>query len=413
MNESRLPVGLGIHYFPDEDHFGEKDLDIWIPELKSLDFRWLALSGSISRAIPEIFLKGLTDAGIEPVLLLDREPISNPKDNLLTPILRSYQRAGVRFIVPFPAPNLSSSWPAGNPQESSPVTQFVNIFSPVAETILAEGITPVFPMVEPTGGYWGLAFLEGCLSGLVRDGHNDLARKMALAVNFSSYNRPLDWGAGGPLRWPEARPYLTPPGSQDHLGFQGYLWADDAVRRVLGESLPMIGLKAGATAGDMTDPDFPPVDPIRQEELNLQVAQIAAASRFSAPVLSLCFWLLSADPDSPQASEAWFRCDGSILPIVESLKRRALSKTTRNSLSARKPFRHYLLLPQDAYALSDGAWASIRKYISAFQPVCGFSIDEASQAQRVTIFGDGASSISKLRLQECGCHVEYLASERI
>lgn len=412
MNESALPVGLGIHYFPDEVHFREKDLELWIPELKALDFRWLVLSGSLSRAIPEIFLKGLTEAGIEPLLLLDREPISNPKD-VFPSILRSYNRAGVRFIAPFPAPNLSSSWPAGDMQGSSPINRFLEIFTPMAETILAEGMTPVFPTVDPNGGYWGLAFLEGCLSGLVRNGRNDLARKMALAVNFSSYNRPLDWGAGGPSRWSEARPYLTPPGSQDHLGFQGYLWVDDAVRRALGESLPMIGLKAGATAGDMTDPDFPPVDPIRQEELNLQVAQVAAASRFSAPVLCLCFWLLSADPDSLQASEAWFRGDGSILPIAESLKRRALSKTTRNSPAAHKPFRHYLLLPQDTYALSDGAWASIRKYISAFQPVCGFSIDEASQAQRVTIFGNSSSTIPALRLQECGCRVEYLAAERI
>ena len=52
-----------------------KDLDLWIPEIQSMGLRWLALSGSLSRAIPEDFLKGLVDAGIEPILLLDRDPI--------------------------------------------------------------------------------------------------------------------------------------------------------------------------------------------------------------------------------------------------------------------------------------------------------------------------------------------------
>lgn len=252
-------------------------------------------------------------------------------------MLRSYRRAGVRFIAPFPAPNASTSWPGGDWQSASPVDQFLEIFPPVAEAILAEGMTPVFPMLDPNGGYWSLAFLEAFLSGMDRCGKGDLVRRLALAASFSAYNRPLDWGTGGLNRWPDVRPYLTPSGSQDHLGFQGYLWMDEIVRRTLGQSLPLLGLRAGATVGDLTDPDYPPVDPLRHSDVNLQVAQIAAGSRFSAPVLCLCYWLMAAEEDDPPASEAWYRNDGSTLPIVDALKRRFLSRICNTPRRSKNP----------------------------------------------------------------------------
>jgi hypothetical protein len=412
MSLLQTPTALGIHYFPDDRHFRSKDLDVWIPELQSLGLRWLALSGSLSRAIPEGFLLRLTEAGIDPLLLLDREPIQ-PATETIEPILRSYRRAGVRFISPFPSPNLDSAWSLKEGGDASPVELFLDVFPPVAEKILSEGMTPVLPMLDPAGNYWSLAFLERFLSGLDRIGKGALARSLALAADFSARNRPLDWGAGGPTRWPEARPYFTPPGSQDQIGFQGYLWTDEVVRRTLGTSLPLIGLQAGATVGDLTDPDFPPVDPIRHSDINLQVAQIAAGGRFSAPILCLCFRLLAAEEDAVEAAEVWYRNDGSTLPIVDALKRRSLAKNLQRSSAARKSLRHYLLLPQEPGALTGRTWDSVRNYLLAFQPVCGFSIEEASQAEKVTILGETTSTITALRLRDSGCRVEYLAADRI
>ncbi|MGB7537372.1 MAG: hypothetical protein WBM17_02420 [Anaerolineales bacterium] len=412
MTASKTPPGLGIHYFPDDRHYRSKDLELWIPELQSMDIRWIVLAGALSYAIPEDFLRQLTETGIEPILLLDREPIQ-PLTDVSGSIFRSYRRAGVRFIAPFPAPNLNASW-AGNDEPSvSPVDRFLTVFPPVAESILAEGMIPVLPMLDPNGNYWSLAFLEAFLTGLDRCGKGELARKLALAVDFSARNRPLDWGAGGSSRWPDARPYLTPPGSQDHLGFHGYAWVDEVVRRSLGTSLPMIGLRAGATVGDLTDVEYPPVDPIRHDETNLQVVQIAAGARFTAPVLCLCFRLLAAEDAAPEAAEAWFRNDGTTLPIVDSLKRRALAKNLHPSPSVRKTLRHYLLLPQDPGSLSAQAWESLRNYLMAFQPVCGFSIEEACQAEKVTILGSTPSTVTALRLRDSGCTVDTLAAERM
>jgi hypothetical protein len=412
MTTSKTPSGLGIHYFPDDRHYRSKDLELWIPELRSMDIRWIVLSGALSHSIPEDFLRQLAETGIEPVLLLDREPIQ-PLTDVAGSIFRSYRRAGVRFIAPFPAPNLNTSWAGSDEPSVSPVERFLTVFPPVAENILAEGMIPVFPMLDPDGNYWSLAFLEAFLTGLDRCGKGELARKLVLAVDFSARNRPLDWGAGGSARWPDARPYLTPPGSQDHLGFQGYAWVDEIVRRCLGTSLPMIGLRAGATVGDLTDVEYPPVDPIRHDETNLQVVQIAAAGRFTAPVICLCFRLLAAEDGALEAAEAWFRNDGTTLPIVDSLKRRALAKNLHPSPVMRKSLRHYLLLPQDPGSLSAQTWESLRNYLMAFQPVCGFSIEEACQAEKVTILGSTPSTIAALRLRDSGCHVDYLAAERM
>jgi hypothetical protein len=410
MIASKSPSGLGIHYFPDDRHYRSKDLELWIPELQSMDIRWIVLSGALSHAIPEDFLRKLTRAGIEPVLVLDREPIQQASD-VTASIFRSYRRAGVRFISPFPAPNLDSSWAEDDPSSCSPVDRFLAVFPPVAESILSEGMLPVYPMLDPEGNYWSLAFLEAFLTGLDRSGKSELARKLVLAVDFSARNRPLDWGAGGSARWPDARPYLTPPGSQDHLGFQGYAWVDEIVRRALGTSLPMIGMRAGATAGDFSDVNYPPVDPIRHTEVNLQVVQIAAAARFTAPVLCLCFRLLAAEDGTAEAGEAWFRNDGTTLPIVDSLKRRALAKNLHPSPTVRKTLRHYLLLPQDPGSLSAPVWESLRNYLMAFQPVCGFSIEEACQAEKVTILGGTPSTLTALRLRDSGCTVDTLAAE--
>ncbi|MFN2299169.1 MAG: hypothetical protein ACK2UB_09995 [Anaerolineales bacterium] len=412
MKKIKAPTGLGIHYFADDRHYRSKDLDLWIPEIQSMGLRWLALSGSLSRAIPEDFLKGLLDAGIEPILLLDRDPI-RPAGEVVASIFHSYRRAGVKFVAPFPSPNLRSSWPSDDGSHFSPVEDFLRIFPPVAELLLSEGMTPVFPMLDPEGNYWSLAFLEAFLAGLDRMGKGELARRLVLAVHFSARNRPLDWGSGGPGNWPQARPYLTPPGSQDHLGFQGYLWVDDVVRRTLGVSLPLIGLHAGATVGDLFDPAYRPVDPNIHAEVNLQVAQIAAGARFSAPILCLCFWLLAAENDDPVAPEVWFRNDGTTLPIVDSLKRRFLAKNVHHPREAAKSLRHYLLLPQEEGALSGSTWDAVRNYLLAFQPVCGFSLEEACQAEKVTIFGRNPSTIAALRLRDCGCRVEFLTADRM
>jgi hypothetical protein len=403
-------TGLGIHYSPNDDAFRQQDAELWIPELQSMGMRWLAVSGRLSRAIPTPFLERIVAAGIEPVLFLAQDEI-RPLDETSRCILRSYQRSGVKLISPYPAPNMRASWPSHQWPGASPVESFLDVFLPAMETILQEGLIPVFPPLQTGGDYWDLSFLESSLTGMIQRNKDTLARKMVIATELSAHNRPLDWGHGGTSRWPTARPYITPPDSQDAQGFQGYAWRDEIIRRIFGASLPMIGVRAGATLGDDLDPAFPGINTSLHAEINLQVAQFAAGGNFSAPMLSILFWVLQAAGDPVADRQAWYRSDGTVLPIVNALKKRAAGTQAAKSAVSRKNIRHYVLLPESPMSLTSALWNQVRGYLQAFQASCGFSLEEALHAEKVTVVGQDASSSVILRLRDSGCFVEFLSPE--
>jgi len=79
-----------------------------------------------------------------------------------------------------------------------------------------------------------------------------------------------------------------------------------------------------------------------------------------------------------------------------------------------KPLGHYVLF----YQFADGSWAekdwtNAKNYIAVFKPTCGFSVDDATRAQFVTIIGGpgGVSMEVEERLQAAGCLVDRVAGE--
>jgi hypothetical protein len=72
------------------------------------------------------------------------------------------------------------------------------------------------------------------------------------------------------------------------------------------------------------------------------------------------------------------------------------------------PIRHYLLLPTYDGEISDVHFDLIRPFVKKHHPTIGFSLQEARQAQRVTIL-DGVGTypdreISQLRSAGCIVH---------
>ena len=59
---------LGFHYAADSLHYREKDLQTWLPELQKMGAGWLTLQAPAERAVPEVFLSGLLQANIRPIL---------------------------------------------------------------------------------------------------------------------------------------------------------------------------------------------------------------------------------------------------------------------------------------------------------------------------------------------------------
>jgi len=423
-------TSLGFHYFPDEAHYRRADLQAWLPELVGLEAKWLTLIGSLTRAVPEAFVKGLLDAGIEPIIHIPAVPTKrDPKGvtaTTLSGLFRTYARWGIRYVVAFSEPNMRAAWAPSDWGQASLVERFLDLALPLLEAQHEAGLQPVFPALRAGGDYWDTAFLEGALAGLQKRDKQELAKNLTFAANLWTYNRPLNWGQGGLKRWPASRPYLTPPGSQDQRGFRLFDWYDEIIRARLGTTRPILSLAGGPTIGDQTDPAFPVLDDLRHASCIQDLAQAIDGGQLPEQVLNVNLWLLAAPAGSPFAGEAYYQPDGATLTAVEALKHmggpgqraahrrvdesKGLAQGDQAENDGPKSLRHYVLLPTFEWGVSEWHWSAALDYVKAHRPVCGFSADEARQAQRVTIVGteQGVSAAVEADLRQAGCTVERL-----
>jgi len=142
-------------------------------------------------------------------------------------------------------------------------------------------------------------------------------------------------------------------------------------------------------------------------------------------VLTCNFWLLSAPADSQLVSHAWYKPDGSQLPVVQQLKDWVANPGTAPSASAKAlpptisypdgsaQISHYLLLPSPEWGAIDYQLEAIRPFIKKYQPTIGFSPVEASHAKKVTVIGGGTSFPESIidGLLAAGCIVEQIGGD--
>ena len=95
----------------------------------------------------------------------------------------------------------------------------------------------------------------------------------------------------------------------------------------------------------------------------------------------------------------------------EELLRRVEELQAAAGRRRQRAIGHYLLFWQEAGRWDEPAWEAARRYIARFQPICGFSIETASQAEYVTIVGDESRfpPAVEAHLQEAGCIVERIS----
>jgi hypothetical protein len=461
---------LGFHYFPDASHYREHDLDVWLPKMQSLGCSWLTMLAPPERAVPEYFIDGLIRAGIQPILHLKLpiEPLR--QESSLQLLLESYAHWGVKYLVLFDRPNMRASWQPSTWAQADLVERFLDLFIPLAEMTRKVGLCPVFPALEPGGDYWDIAFLQAALRGLERRGKMALIDSMALGAYAWANNLPLDWGSGGPERWPTARPYLTPKGAQDQRGFRIFDWYLTVTQAELGFTRPILLLKAGSRIGDHADPDRPKVDEMAHARRNLALArwmcgetQMEDAELCLSPqleavpseVLACNFWLLSAAENSRDHADAWYPSPEKSLPAsglmrqwvegwlktnsspekgIESAQSPNLQITSQlreggvggdsfaatgpdrleeSSKSNAHPIAHYLLLPSYEWGIDEWYLDMTRAFVKEHQPTLGFSIAEASLARRVTVVGGVQAFPDSVieTLQNAGCAVERMIAD--
>lgn len=431
---------VGFHYYPDTLHYRESDLATWLPELTALGAAWLVLRSDLDRAIPEHFLRGLKRAGIEP--LVHFKPALDASLDLreMRTLLEVYARWGVRQVIFFDRPNDRSSWPVSGWVQSDLVERFLDRFLPVAGLAVQTGLSPIFPPLQPGGSYWDTAFLRSALQAMERRRQESVLARLGLAAYGWSGNHSLDWGGGGPERWPDSRPYLTPSDSQDQRGFRIFDWYLAIAEAVLHRPCPLFLLQAGSPS----DPQSSEAGQHDSYQANcLAIARLLGEQPDQAgsvpdplapdnplepippQVMSACFWLLSADARSPHAAQAWFDVEGRPGALASALRdqqreqafnrrQQAAGKGLAGSTrSADHPIRHYLLLPGFEWGVPDWYLEVIRPFVKKYRPTIGFSIEEARLAERVTIVGNSPHFSEEMvyRLESAGCLVEQIGGD--
>jgi hypothetical protein len=418
---------LGFHYFPDTLHYRENDLRTWLPELQAMGVSWLSLRAPRERAIPERFITGLVEAGVEPVLHyhLPFEPAV--PTGQLEMLLAAYARWGVHYVVFFDRPNRRSAWPSRAWATDELVERFLDRYISLALSASSHGLIPVFPPLEPGGDYWDTAFLRASLGGLKRRNPPGLVDDLVLSAYARIEGRPLDWGKGGPESWPASRPYGTPASSQDQRGFCIFDWYLAIARAVLGSTPPILlfGIDALNDAQDEVS-QARQAQHIAHALLSIQSGSAAhgggvpQAVDLPVEILAGHFTHLTGQAGDPQAGQAWFRPGGRYHPAVIALRHQATglvkSAASKGYPAAGRPAHpidHYLLLPSYAWGISDWHLTAVRPFLKKHRPTLGFSLEDAMLAERVTVVGNEydfpEDALNALRA--AGCLVERIGGD--
>lgn len=443
MSNTTYPVPenntrIGMQYFPDTLHYREGDLLTWLPMLKSLGVQWLTLLSPPNRAIPEIFIKGLIENGIEPILHIHQSVSPCPDRKEIELLLHSYADWGVRYIALFDRPNTQAAWSGEAWVQQQLVERFLDIFIEYAEIVCRLGMYPIFSPLEPGGNFWDTAFLRSALQGIKSRGHERLLTRLVIGAYAWPNNQSLNWGSGGPERWPGARPYFTPEGEQNQLGFRIFDWYNTLSEAAINIRLPIIMMGTGCRIGDHKDPNRKKIDAQLHADQNLKIARLLAGEELEESerdenseeipdnVLAGIFRLLSCDAKSPQNGQAWFKANGQTLPIVSMMQnwwansKNDTPKTTnfvkqinKKPAAKNRTIKHYLLLPTYEWGISDWHLEVTQPFIRKHMPTVGFSVEEACLAETVTVVGGEKSFSPQVikQLTDAGCQVRQVSGD--
>ncbi len=420
---------IGFHYFPDTFHYRESDLQAYLPELTEMGASWLVLKSNIDRAIPEYFIQSLLQKGIEPIIQFDFSLTHPPTPGDCAMLFEAYARWGVHGVILFDRPNALSSYPAAGWAQQDLVERFIDSMLPLSLAALQSGLIPIFPPLEPGGSYWDTAFLQAALESLDRRKQNLLLQNLVISAYAWTGERPLNWGAGGPERWPEAHPYSTPADSQDQRGFRIFEWYQAAAKVVLKRTVPIIMLQAGIDQDPLKN-ETAIVNIDIQPDVATGIIKLLCGKAIMDPlapqgvmdamppeVLACNFWLLADEPTGQFAKQAWLVPDSSFDKTVAEVKRAVeeLVQDPSAMLQAdpNHPLKHYLLVPTYDWGVADWHLEIIRPFVKKYRPVIGFSLEEASLAREVTVIGNTHSFTEEAlnHLRNTGCKVRRISGD--
>lgn len=409
---------IGFHYFQDLNHYQSRDLALWQPELESLQAGWLVLKASPNYAIPEEFITGLLDSDVQPIIHFDIPVNSDYRPEDLRILLSSYARWGVKYVIFFDRPNMKSSWLHDTWSQGDLVERFLDRYLPFVRAAEQNGLTPIFPPLQPGGDYWDLSFLKKVLNLVKQRRSLDFVSNLHIAVSSQTFNHPLSWGAGGKRNWKVPRPYSKSEiGEEDHLGFNTWQWYTDLVNSILGIE-PKLFLFYFGSADIKQSVLDPKVSFEELIDFAMKPSEEAGrAAEQKNNILACLFWILSTSEPNEDGRTAFFDITGEVkVPEIKSYKEK-LENTRKQNLeyvvSDRLaewiyPIDHYLLLPSYEWGIPENTLDRIRPIMRDSRPTIGFSLIEATNARKVTVWNEnGAFSVKDIDiLREAGCLID-------
>jgi hypothetical protein len=90
-----------------------------------------------------------------------------------------------------------------------------------------------------------------------------------------------------------------------------------------------------------------------------------------------------------------------------------VQQINNNPVSNGRTIQHYLLLPVYEWGISDWHLEVTQPFIRKYMPTVGFSVEEACQAENVTVVGGEKSFSPKVikQLTDAGCHVRQVSGD--
>ena len=409
---------IGFHYFQDLNHYQSRDLALWQPELESLQAGWLVLKASPNYAIPEEFITGLLDSDVQPIIHFDIPVNSDYRPEDLRILLCSYARWGVKYVIFFDRPNMKSSWLHDTWSQGDLVERFLDRYLPFVRAAEQNGLTPIFPPLQPGGDYWDLSFLKKVLNLVKQRRSLDFVSNLHIAVSSQTFNHPLSWGAGGKRNWKVPRPYSKSEiGEEDHIGFNTWQWYSDLVNSILGIE-PKLFLFYFGSADIKQSVLDPKVSFEELIDFAMKPSEEAGrAAEQKNNILGCLFWILSTSEPNEDGKTAFFDITGEVkVPEIKSYKEKLENTRKQNleyAVSDRLaewiyPIDHYILLPSYEWGIPENTFDRIRPILRDSRPTIGFSLIEATNARKVTVWNEnGAFSVKDIDiLREAGCLID-------
>lgn len=432
----RGDTGLGLRFGAVPDGAGPGSTTQYLDDVRRSGVSWMVLPASIDALPAEAIVRGLAARGVEVVVEVQSYPIETFDLDLLRSRCRELGRWGVRYIALYRHPNLASSWRMSDWSPSGVVERFGQVLLPALEAVTQAGLVPVIGSLAPGGHYWDLVFLDRLLTYLSRHAREASLDRLAIGYDWPVSNRPVSWGQGGPSTWPKPRPYLCPPGSQDHRGYHIYEWYDAVIRARLGRSLPLLCLSSSASPTVADHPDLPPLDEEGRRGQILEVVRLMANGGLPDYVFAVGAW--SYTPGAANSVEALYsRLTDDAAEVAVSVLKQVVShpRPTIEEVPARvepvveveteaalaRPevsIDHYLLIHAPVETDVPIGWSAQTAllasldYVRRSRATVGFRIEEARQANRVTLVGRDPVDLDTLAddLRLDGCAVDVVAA---